>query len=86
MGEQVASKVVQQLEESPYVEHQHVYYHWRLIEADPDDNKFVDCALAGSADYIVTHDRHFDELLRIDFPKVALLTAAEFQSQLAGEG
>ncbi len=72
------------------------YFHWNLIEADPEDNKFVysrktglrkyrgnnhckysislaafvanlwslsiDCALAGKADYLVTHDRHFNAL------------------------
>lgn len=33
-------------------------YH--LIEADPDDNKFVDCAITAKARYIVTQDRHYD--------------------------
>ena len=31
---------------------------WRfnLITSDPDDNKFVDCALCGQAEYIVSND------------------------------
>ena len=33
-------------------------YH--LIESDPDDNKFVDCAITANAKYIVTEDRHYD--------------------------
>ena len=33
-------------------------YH--LIEADPDDNKFVDCAITANAKYIVTQDKHYD--------------------------
>ncbi len=33
-------------------------YH--LIKSDPDDNKFVDCALTAKAKYIVTQDRHYD--------------------------
>ena len=28
------------------------YYHWHIITADPDDNKFVDCAFAANATYI----------------------------------
>lgn len=47
-----------------------VNFVWSLIEADPDDNKFVDCAIAGQADYIVTHDKHFRILDEIPFPKV----------------
>lgn len=29
-------------------------YKWNLITADPDDNKFVDCAIAANARFIVT--------------------------------
>jgi hypothetical protein len=28
-----------------------VYYHLRLITADPDDDKFVDCAFKANAKY-----------------------------------
>jgi len=38
------------------------YYNWGLIHNDPDDNKFVDCAVAGQADFLVTHDKHFNVL------------------------
>jgi len=30
------------------------HYKWSLISTDPDDNKFVDCALNAGADFIVT--------------------------------
>ena len=35
--------------------------HFRLglITEDPDDNKFVDCAFAANADYLVSNDKHF---------------------------
>lgn len=45
-------------------------FHFHLIKADPDDNKFVDCAIVGNATLIVTNDRHFNELDKINFPKV----------------
>ncbi len=38
-------------------------YHHQLVTADPDDNAFVDCAIAAEADYIVTEDHHFDALI-----------------------
>lgn len=54
------------------------YFKWNLIKQDKDDNKFVDCALAGGADFIVTNDKHFDELNEIDFPKIKIISADEF--------
>ena len=33
---------------------------YQLIKADPDDNKFVDCAISANAKYIVSQDHHYD--------------------------
>lgn len=60
-----------------------VYYNWNLIRNDVDDNKFVDCAIAANADYIVTHDRHFDVLRDVAFPVVKVINIHQFQSLLA---
>ena len=49
------------------------YYHFNLIQVDPDDNKFVDCAVAANAKFIVTEDRHYDILYKIDFPRVDIV-------------
>ncbi len=57
------------------------HYRFRLIKADEDDNKFVDCAIAGNARYIVTEDHHFDVLKEISFPKVAVINIDDFASQ-----
>jgi putative PIN family toxin of toxin-antitoxin system len=56
-------------------------YKWNLISADPDDNKFVDCAVAGNADFIVSNDRHFQVLKQVSFPAISVLTVAEFEKQ-----
>ena len=37
-------------------------FRFQSIVTDPDDNKFVDCAIAVEADFILTNDRHFDVL------------------------
>lgn len=55
-------------------------YYWQLIENDPDDNKFVDLALMAGCDFIITNDRHFQVLKEIPFPKVNVLTLAEFMT------
>ena len=34
----------------------------RVVTADPDDDKILECALAGKADFIVSGDRHLLDL------------------------
>ena len=59
-------------------------YYFNLIQSDPDDNKFVDCAICGGAELIVTNDAHFNVLKRIDFPSVDVKTIQEFIQDLQG--
>ena len=33
---------------------------YQFIKTDPDDNKFVDCAISANAKYIVSQDHHYD--------------------------
>ena len=58
----VANLVLEALGNLSNVEKQDIFINWNIIEADKDDNKFVDCAIAGNCDYIVTDDRHFNIL------------------------
>ncbi len=57
-------------------------YRFHLITADEDDNKFVDCAIVTNAEYIVTNDKHFNELAYIPFPHVEVRKLEEFQSEI----
>ena len=54
------------------------HFRMGLITADPDDNKFVDCAFAAGADYLVSEDSHFNILLKMPFPQLNLVTLDEF--------
>jgi putative PIN family toxin of toxin-antitoxin system len=63
-----------------------VYYNLKLIMADEDDNKFVDCAFAANADFIVTNDNHFNILKSVDFPSIPILRLDEFQKLLEKNG
>jgi predicted nucleic acid-binding protein len=58
------------------------YFKWNLIVADPDDNKFVDCALNAGAYYIVTNDKHFNILKQMNFPYVKTVGIDEFKKIL----
>jgi predicted nucleic acid-binding protein len=44
-----------------------------VIYADPDDDKFVDCAVAANAKFIVTEDNHFNVLKNYAFPAVEII-------------
>ncbi len=79
MGDKFAEYVLQLIENAPNVRWITKYYKWKLIEADVDDNKFVDCAIACDAKYLVSDDKHFNILDGIPFPKVEVLTAKEFK-------
>lgn len=54
------------------------HYHFHLIHSDEDDNKFVDCAICGNCDFLITSDHHFDVLKEIPYPKVEIITPGDF--------
>jgi len=54
------------------------HFRMGLITSDPDDNKFVDCAFAAGADYLVSEDNHFNVLRTTPFPFLNLVTLDEF--------
>ncbi|MBR6202762.1 MAG: putative toxin-antitoxin system toxin component, PIN family [Bacteroidaceae bacterium] len=60
-------------------------YSFGLITADPDDNKFVDCAIVSNARYIVTQDRHFNVLKDIQFPHVEVIGIDDFLQELKAQ-
>lgn len=74
----VAKHVVDALVDSDYVEFVDPQFKLGLITQDPDDNKFVDCAFAANASFIVSQDHHFDILSSLDFPKISVLKLQEF--------
>ena len=59
-----------------------IHFRWNLIYPDLDDNKFVDCAIAAGADYLVTNDRDYLPLKKLGFPKIAILKIEEFMQVL----
>lgn len=70
------------IENNPYTLFVTPYYHFKLIAADPDDDKFVDCAIAANAKFIVTEDSHYNVLQDLDFPKVEVIKLDEIMEVL----
>ena len=81
----VAQNVINLLLKSNNVELVTPSFRFRLIEADHDDDKFVDCAFAANATYIVSDDKHFDVLKDISFPQLLVLKLKEFLGQLQSD-
>ncbi|MCE5259595.1 MAG: putative toxin-antitoxin system toxin component, PIN family [Chloroflexi bacterium] len=51
-----------------------------FIASDPDDNRYLECAIAGGAEVIVSGDKHL--LTLGDFRGIRILTSAEFTALL----
>ncbi|MBR5984564.1 MAG: putative toxin-antitoxin system toxin component, PIN family [Bacteroidales bacterium] len=75
---ETANVIIEAIVNSPYVEYVTPYYRFNLIKADPDDNKFVDCAISANARYIVTNNHHYDVLHNIKFPRVDVIALKDF--------
>ena len=82
---EVARNVVDLLLKSKNVELVTPYFKFWLIEADHDDDKFVNCAFAADVTYIVSNDKHFDILERIQFPRLFVLKLQQFLSILEND-
>lgn len=75
---EVAHNVVEAIATLPTTTMQNTYVHFELLPGDADDNKFVDCAIASSAELIVTNDKDFNPLRDIPWPKVEIMRIEKF--------
>jgi len=80
-NQEVANNLINFLTIHPFVIKTEIFYQFHLISQDDNDNKFVDCAIAANAVYLVSNDKHFTVLKTIEFPKVNWLTLPEFAQQ-----
>lgn len=83
MGPEASESVLGAIENLSNVERVTNYYRFRLLKDEADD-KFVDCAVATNASFIVSHDKHFRALEKIEFPKVRVIDTEAFKKELAG--
>ena len=78
INERVAQTVIYLIMTLSNVKYIDPHFRFHLITSDPDDNKFVDCAIAANAKYIVTEDHHFDVLKDIPFPHIEVISIEKF--------
>jgi putative PIN family toxin of toxin-antitoxin system len=58
-------------------------FQFSVITSDPDDNKFVDCAITADADYVITEDHHFAPLVNAGY-RAQPITPKNFISNYLG--
>ena len=58
--------------------------HLSVIEKDPSDDRYIECALVAKAEYMITGDSHLIELER--YQGIQILTPASFIALLGYEG
>jgi uncharacterized protein len=72
------------IEELPNVHFIRTYFHFNIIEQDPDDNKFIDATFAANARYLVSEDNHFKILKHVEYPQIDVIGIDEFLKILRG--
>ncbi len=77
-GKKTADYFLGLLGELPNVKFVKPFYTWNLIESDHDDDKYVDCAIAGLAECIISEDKHFNILKDLSFPIVKVINIEKF--------
>lgn len=83
MGPRIANNIISAILNLPNTLQVQVFFNLRLIEQDPDDDKFVDCAFKSNARFIVTQDHHYDILRTISFPKINVIDIDSFIKELS---
>ena len=78
----IANNIVETIARLHTTYYQETYIHFDLIKEDVDDNKFVDCAIASGAKYIVTNDNHFAVLQSIPWPRLEVINIKDFLKML----
>jgi uncharacterized protein len=82
MGLQIAEATLDLLTDLPNVINIQKYFYWQLVENDPDDNKFIDCAIAASANFLVSEDKHLRVLGKYPYFNINLVSLSDFQKHI----
>jgi len=82
-GEEVTNNLLGLFETSDNFEQVQVFYNFKLVETDKDDNKFVDTYIAASAMYLISNDAAILSLRKNNFPPLEIFTLQEFSRMLS---
>jgi len=54
-----------------------------VVHDDPDDNRVLECAVTGEANYVVSGDRHLLKL--VEYNRMPILTVRQFMDAIEAE-
>ena len=60
-------------------------YRFHVVTADPDDNKFTDCAISINAAYVITEDAHFEPLVTAGYNPRPITPVEFIRAHLSGD-
>ena len=81
-GEEVTHNLLALFEVSSNFEKVQIYYNFKLIEKDKDDNKFVDAYISSSSIHLISNDNSIVNLKNNAFPPLSIFTLQEFSELL----
>jgi uncharacterized protein len=77
--EELAQLILEILLLMPNIVRVEKYFSFGLPTHDPDDQKFLDCAIACGAAYLVTEDKHFNEVKDKNLFFVKIVSPTDFR-------
>ncbi len=81
----IVARIINSIVSNPNTIEVTQYIRWNLVEADADDNKYVDCAVAAGAKILVSDDKHLRILKKKVPPLVDLKTLQEYHEYLTAK-
>ena len=78
----IVHNIIRDIQERPNGVKVSPSYFWKMIDKDKDDNKYIDCAVAASADCLISNDRHFKVLHNAEFPGIRWLKIDEVKPSM----
>ena len=81
-GEDVTHNLLGTLLTSENTQLHDIFFNFRLVEGDLDDNKFTDTYLSASADILVTNDSKVLAVSNKPFPNLTVMTIQQFMKYL----
>ena len=81
-GEEVSSNLLGVLLTSSNISFHHVYFNFKLVKGDADDNKFVDAFITSSADFLISNDIKLLAVNEVKFPAITVMNIQDFSLYL----
>lgn len=77
-GYDVSYNLIETIASQSNISYHLIYFNFRLVDRDEDDNKFADLYLSAAADVLVSNDKQLLALQKADYPKFNVMTLEDF--------